>query len=185
MRARTASGTPIGSPFRLTPPTPAGNMRTLSDRDRHLRRSLVALFAAGVLACVVGACSRDRSPSVKLRGERFAVEVADTPAKQRVGLMFRESMPADSGMLFVFPNAAPRGFWMRNCLIPLDILYFDAERRLLRAYHSLPPCEALPCETYPSGGRAQYVLELNAGVAKRLGVEPGDELELRIDVATE
>ncbi|MFK7957224.1 MAG: DUF192 domain-containing protein [Lysobacterales bacterium] len=128
---------------------------------------------------VVAGCS-EAGPSVVLKGQRFQVEVADAPAEQQRGLMFVTNMPEYQGMLFVFPREAPRSFWMKNCRIPLDILYFDSGLQLVSAQLNVPPCRAEPCASYPSAGPARYVLELNAGMAQRLGVNQGDALELAL-----
>lgn len=134
---------------------------------------LVAVFAGS-------ACAAARVPpataSVTLRGQRFTVEMATTPTEQAHGLMQRTSMPVDHGMLFVFADSAPRVFWMKNTLIPLDMLFFDAQRHLVAIQADAQPCAAEPCALYPSGVPARYVLELNAGTAARLGMRNGDAI---------
>ena len=100
---------------------------------------------------------------VSLAGESFSVEIAHTRAQRTQGLMFRASMPTDRGMLFLFPQPRPMAFWMKNTLIPLDILFFDQQGQLLSAYRNAPPCQQQPCRTYPSGTPAAMVLELNGG----------------------
>ena len=140
-----------------------------------MRRMLAALLALACAACAAG------EPWVELKGERFTVEIADTREAQVLGLMFRESLEPDRGMLFIFPREAPRSFWMRNTRIPLDILYFDAELRLVSVAANARPCKTAQCPSYPSEGPAQYVLELNAGVAGKLGVTRGDVLSLHLD----
>ena len=119
------------------------------------------------------------SPYVVLAGQGFSVEIANTETAQARGLMFRTHMAADHGMLFIYPDAQPRDFWMKNTLIPLDILFFDAQRRLINIAADAPPCTADPCATYASTAPAQYVLELNAGTAQKLGIEPGNGLRIR------
>jgi len=126
------------------------------------------------------ACASD-GPSVELGGKTFAVEIADTSEKQALGLMFRDSMEADQGMLFIFPKEVPRSFWMKNTRIPLDIMYFDKERKMVSISADTPPCKVTRCPSYPSTGPAMYVLELNAGAAKKLGVGEGDMLTLKLD----
>jgi uncharacterized protein len=96
----------------------------------------------------------------------------------------RTTLAPDHGMLFVFPYQAPQGFWMKNTLIPLDILYFDTDRRLVSTQSNVPPCKADPCPIYPSNAPARYVLELSAGTANRIGVRVGDELKIDGDVGT-
>jgi uncharacterized membrane protein (UPF0127 family) len=79
-------------------------------------------------------------------------------------------------MLFVFDDDAPRAFWMKNTKISLDMLFFNAERKLVSVQHRVPPCVADPCPAYSSGAPARYVLELNGGQAEKLGLTPGDEM---------
>lgn len=126
-------------------------------------------------SCVAG------EPYVVLKGQRFTVELAETSEKQALGLMFRDSLADDHGMLFLFPAEARRSFWMKNTRIPLDILYFDAQLKLVSVAAGAQPCRTPSCPPYPSAGPARYVLELNAGKAAELGASPGDELELHID----
>jgi uncharacterized membrane protein (UPF0127 family) len=121
-------------------------------------------------------CASDSGPWVELKGRRFAVEVADDDATRARGLMFRDSMAREHGMLFVFERAEPQAFWMRNTRIPLDILYFDSQRRLVSVAAGVPPCTTPQCPSYPSEGAAQFTLELNAGLARELGATRGDEL---------
>ena len=136
------------------------------------------LFSIVIIIC--SACSVG-GPSVELAGKRFKVEVADTRDKQSLGLMFREVMPADQGMLFIFPGEAPRSFWMKNTRIPLDILYFDGQLNLVSFSLDTPPCRTEQCPGYPSGVPVRYVLELNAGTASELGVVVGDRLVVDLD----
>ena len=83
-------------------------------------------------------------------------------------------------MLFIFPDEAPRSFWMKNTRIPLDILYFDSQQNLVSMQQDVPPCRTERCPSYPSEGPARYVLELNAGMASRLNVQTGDYLDIQL-----
>lgn len=140
---------------------------------RHLLR--LALFA--LAAMLVGGCASADSHWVELRGQRFEVEIANDDASRTRGLMFRDSMAADHGMLFLFDAEQPQAFWMKNTHIALDILYFDAKRKLVSAAERTPPCTLGDnCPSYPSAGPARFTLELNAGTARALGVKHGDEL---------
>ncbi len=134
-------------------------------------------FLISFMALALAACPR-QEPSVELRGHRFSVEVADTDDTRQKGLMFRTDLPADHGMLFVFPSQAPRAFWMKNTRIPLDILYFDRHFKLVAQQRNVPPCRTAQCPSYPSGRAAKYVLELNAGTAEKLELRLGDELKV-------
>jgi hypothetical protein len=133
-----------------------------------------ALFGAVLAYSVCAAPLAAASPSVTLNGHPFTVEIATTAAQQEHGLMDRTSMAADHGMLFVFPDSQPRTFWMKNTLIPLDILFFDASRHLVAIQANAQPCKANPCQLYPSNTPARYVLELNAGTAATLDAREGD-----------
>ena len=129
------------------------------------------------LLLLLSACASARTPWVEIAGERFQVEVADDDDERARGLMFRDSLPADHGMLFIHDRQEPQAYWMKNTRIPLDILYFDSGRRLVSQQRDVPPCSAGDrCPPYPSRGPARYVLELNAGQAARLGLEDGAEL---------
>ena len=139
---------------------------------RHILILLVLMFCT---ACAAA------EPEVELKGERFTVELALTPEDQQLGLMFREHLDADHGMLFIFPSATTRSFWMKNTRIPLDIMYFDDQLKLVSVAENAKPCRVARCPGYPSKGPARYVLELNAGKAAELGVKAGDELLLFID----
>jgi len=118
---------------------------------------------------------------VVLRGESFTVELAETTEKQALGLMFRDELRADHGMLFLFPGEAMRSFWMKNTRIPLDIFYFDENLSLVSVSENTRPCRTQRCPSYPSTAPARYVLELNAGKALELGAQKGDTLSLHLD----
>ncbi|HEX7768555.1 MAG TPA: DUF192 domain-containing protein [Dokdonella sp.] len=137
-----------------------------------IRAACVLAFAAVAPACAEG------GPSVELKGQRFSIEIAEDDASRSQGLMHRTEMANDHGMLFIFQDDAPRAFWMKNTKIALDMLFFDAERRLVSVQRDVPPCLADPCRGYSSGAPARYVLELNAGQATKLGLHPGDELTI-------
>lgn len=137
-------------------------------------RTLVACIGLASTSCVSGT---DRW--VEVGGSRYAVEVADDDAERARGLMFRDALPAGSGMLFIHERQQPLAYWMKNTRIPLDILYFDSGRTLVSQQRDVPPCSAgNACPPYPSEKPALYVLELNAGEAARLDLENGAELRL-------
>lgn len=140
-----------------------------------MRFLLCALMLTACTACASG------EPSVELGGKTFIVEIADSSEELALGLMFRESMAADEGMIFIFQNEAPRSFWMKNTRIPLDIMYFDKDLKLVSIAADTQPCRVSRCPSYPSKAPAQYVLELNAGTAAKLGVRVGDRLTLNLN----
>jgi len=141
---------------------------------------LAAFFL--LAGCAKAASAGHKSITVLLHGQRFSVELATDDTQRQRGLMMRQSLPANHGMLFVFPRMDPQAFWMKNTLIPLDMLYFDAARRLVSMQLNVPPCRADPCPVYPSEGPARYVLELSGGTARGIGVQPGDELKIEGEI---
>jgi uncharacterized membrane protein (UPF0127 family) len=144
---------------------------TWNDFGAALLGAALLLPAGSVLAAD---CAPDR---LDLRqGEttlRFRVEVADDPAERSRGLMYREQLPRFGGMLFVYDAPEPVAFWMKNTLIPLDMLFFDASGRLAAVHENAVPGDLTPI---PGGDAIQYVLEINGGAARRLGIVPGAEL---------
>jgi uncharacterized membrane protein (UPF0127 family) len=139
------------------------------------RITLVTLAALSLCGCATAA--GDGEAWVELKGKRFTVEVADEPAELEQGLMFRDEMAPDHGMVFLHDSEQQQYYWMKNTKIPLDIIYFDRERRLVSVAHA-PPCSAGDkCPPFPSEGPAMYVLELNAGTAEALGAKAGDEIK--------
>ena len=109
------------------------------------------------------------------------VEIADTEAKRQRGLMFRETLGPNEGMIFLFEEPGFYPFWMKNTLIPLDMLWLDGSARVVSIANAVPPCKADPCATYPPdrGTQALYVVEVNAGFAKEHKVKVGDALTLK------
>ena len=148
---------------------------------RILRRLTVPLVLAGVflMPAWTARAQAPHRPYVVLGGQGFSVEIASTETARARGLMFRTHMAAGHGMLFIYPDAQPRHFWMKNTLIPLDILFFDAQRRLINVSADTPPCKRDPCPIYTSTAPAQYVLELHAGMAEKLNVKPGSPLIIK------
>lgn len=149
------------------------------------RSSPLPQIASALLLLLGSGCASAGGHWVEVGGARYTVEIADDDAERARGLMFREHLPADAGMLFIHEGEAPRSYWMMNTRIPLDILYFDAERRLVAQRRDTQPCPpATQCPSYPSGAPARYVLELNAGEAARLGLEQGALLRLDPELAS-
>ena len=143
------------------------------------RNGFTRLGMALAVSCAsVGvAWAECRDDSVWIKGDfgeaRFSVEIADDPAEREIGLMNRPSMPISAGMLFVYDKPSTLAFWMRNTLIELDMLFVD-ETGVIRNIHA----RAIPLdETTIFGGEdLTHVLEINGGLAERMGIEVGDEL---------
>ena len=101
----------------------------------------------------------------------FKVEMAVTPRELAYGLMFRRKMPLDEGMLLVYDPPEQASIWMKNTILPLDIVFIDPKGRIESIFHGAKPHSL---EAMPSKGVVGAVLELNAGVVRILGIEPGD-----------
>lgn len=141
--------------------------------------SVITLF----LSVFTSGCGNAKDHWVELEGQRFVVEIADDDSERTRGLMFRESMDEDRGMLFIHDQQQPLAYWMKNTKLALDILYFDKERRLVSQQRDVPPCSLGDrCPPYPSNAPAIYVLELNAGQAARLGLKDGASLTFGPDI---
>lgn len=133
---------------------------------------------------LIGCASAPADTWVELQGSRYQVEIAATGKAREKGLMNRDVLPAGHGMLFIHDQQEPQAYWMKNTRIPLDILYFDAERRLVSQKRNAPPCDAGDrCPPYPSTSDARFVLELNAGQAARLGLHNGATIEFSPSIA--
>lgn len=138
---------------------------------------LLAMIAIIVLLFVFLAIGKEQHPkfvTVKIGKASVSAELADTEFKQMRGLMFRESIPRDGGMLFKFPREADHGIWMMNMSIPIDIVWLDSEKRVVKVEEGARPCEALlVCPVYRAGESSRYVLELSSGYAKSHGIKRG------------
>ncbi len=104
----------------------------------------------------------------------FMVEMAATEDEKNSGLMYRNDLPDGQGMLFDFSPPQLVSMWMKNTLIPLDMIFIQADGRILRIAHNTEPLSTIPI---PSGGVVKGVLEVNGGATKRYGIGPGDRVE--------
>jgi uncharacterized protein len=109
-------------------------------------------------------------------GTAIQVELATDDATREQGLMFRDHLANDRGMIFFFLQSGDYPFWMKNTLIPLDMIWIDEQKRIVHIAHDVPPCKADPCPSYDPGAFSRYVLEVAAGVAARHGLANGQTL---------
>lgn len=150
----------------------------MADTGRNCR--LAAAAAVLLKAVIWGApalaasCPEGR---VALRGDfgetGFSVEIADDPEERARGLMFRESMASGAGMLFVYEQPGPARFWMKNTPLALDMIFADARGVVTHVHSQAKPLDETPID---GGDAVQFVLEINAGLASRLGIVPGAEM---------
>jgi uncharacterized membrane protein (UPF0127 family) len=130
---------------------------------------------------------------LKLRGGKFStknvtletdqgkiplkVEVADSKRERELGLMHREKLEEGHGMLFIFEDEALRNFWMKNTLVPLDIIFFNSQKKAVSFAENMEPCKVAACPSYGSGEPARYALEVPAGFVKNHVVSVGDTIK--------
>ena len=140
---------------------------------------LVALAGAGCGPPTVGLEALGMR-TVKLpNGREIRAEVEVNPIDMQKGMMFRDSLPRGRGMLFIHDKPGLYPYWMYQVRIPLDMLWMDADHRIVEISADTPPCKtkASECPNYGGHQQARYVLELGGGEAKRLGLHEGDSLE--------
>jgi uncharacterized membrane protein (UPF0127 family) len=150
-----------------------------------MKNELLAAAALLILACGVNNPPPPTpTQTVAAAGPRIVfpdgyvvrVVVAADDATRQQGLMYRDTLPVDRGMDFFFSNTGNYPFWMKNTLIPLDMIWIDPQKKIVHVAHDVPPCKADPCPSVPPGADAKYVLEVAAGVAARHGLANGQTL---------
>ena len=146
--------------------------------SRPYSRPVVA--GALVLSAATAGATPAVAPLTLPSGKVLQVEVMVSDEDRAMGLMFRPSLPRDRGMLFVFQASAFHGIWMKNCKFPIDVVWLDEERRVVHVAESVPPCRAEPCPVYEPLRRASYVVELNAGQARREKVAVGETVSFEL-----
>ena len=160
-------------------------MRRLESYSKWQVQLFCILLLAGIITtCSTGTRSSSFSGPLRLSvrlpdGTTITAETATTPQQQARGLMFRKNLDHNHGMLFIFYDQTPRGFWMYNTLIPLDIIWIDKDRRIVFISENTPPCPSqnpTECPNYGVGIPAQYVLELAAGQAMEHNLKVGEQL---------
>ena len=146
--------------------------------SRSFTRPLLLIL---LVSCLLPACSptSSSSPQVIIHPRsgipiHVTVEVADTQEKRQLGLMYRNELPAFSGMLFIFPQEGPRSFWMKNTPLSLDIIYINADFTIVHIAENTTPYSTAPI---PSKHPAKYVLEVNGGFCQHHGIVARDRVE--------
>jgi uncharacterized membrane protein (UPF0127 family) len=159
----------------------------------HVGRASARQAAAICLLLLLAACGASQSSSTPAAttsssaapagprvvfpdGYAVSVEIAaDDPTRQQ-GLMYRDRLPETAGMLFFFDQSAEYPFWMKNTLIPLDMIWIDDQKRIAHVESNVQPCKADPCPSVPPHAVAKYVLEVAAGVAGKHHLAAGQPL---------
>ncbi|NQU82447.1 MAG: DUF192 domain-containing protein [Parcubacteria group bacterium] len=122
-----------------------------------------------------------RQKEVCFRDHCFSVEIAKTRISQAKGLMFRRELAENKGMLFIFNKEGLRSFWMKNTLIPLDIIFFNENKEIVSIAKDVKPCEGEECPSIRPEKEAKYVLELNANIADKIDLKIGDKFNFSLD----
>lgn len=135
------------------------------------------IFFLLLIIFVISSCSKESS--VVINGNKINVEIADEPQEQSLGLMRRQVLEENSGMLFIFDNEQIRNFWMKNTLIPLDMLFISKDLAIVDIIEA-EPCREDPCKTYSGKEAAKYVLEVNKGYSYRKNINKGDKTVFKL-----
>lgn len=150
-----------------------------SDRKKYIFIfGTVFVFSLNYLILASGSDKRFimiRFPS----GTKIEAEVADTPERRTLGLMFRRHLEPDQGMIFLFPESDYHRFWMKNCFFEIDIIWLDENKRIVHHEESLPPCGDDPCPSYGPTTKALYVIETVGGFFKKMGLKNGMKVEFK------
>lgn len=145
---------------------------------------LLAGLAGAMLFCSVHP-ARDKFIKIYLPGgPSITAELAVTNEERARGLMFREKLMPEQGMLFVFEAADYHSFWMKNTLIALDMVWLDPDKKIVHIERNIPPCKTDPCPSYTPERPGSYVLEIQAGAADRLKLKLFDKLEFTLPSST-
>jgi uncharacterized membrane protein (UPF0127 family) len=150
-----------------------------------MKRSLLCiLLAATLAACEHKPAPAPAAPSAATNeprivlpdGAAIAVEIAANDETRSQGLMYRDTLAPGRGMIFLFARTGEYPFWMKNTLIPLDMIWIDEQKTIAHVSENVPPCKADPCPSYPPNAQARYVLELAGGVARQHHLAAGQKV---------
>jgi uncharacterized membrane protein (UPF0127 family) len=133
---------------------------------------------ASILSTISATPQQHNRSEVFIGGVNVYADLADTPRKQADGLMWRLQLNESEGMLFVFGGEESVSVWMKNMLIPIDVVFISSDMKIITVHTSVPPCPQDPCTSYASSKPAKYALEVSAGFCERHGVQPGDSISI-------
>jgi len=168
--------------------TPCHNGRVHPSFRQPRRQTglLIVMIGAGL---ILAGAAHDKATSLPVLrlpdGRSITLELAATPQQRNIGLMLRPALAEDHGMLFLFPEPDRHGIWMKNMLIPIDILWLDDRKQVVDLAINVPPCRIEPCLVYRPQAAARYVIELAAGAALRAGLHPGVTLSFTVGATAE
>jgi hypothetical protein len=143
---------------------------------------LIYLFFYFAHISLAPATQQNLSNSVCIRENCFQVELAKTEAERDKGLMNVAQLDKNKGMFFIFDKEGIYPFWMKNTLIPLDIVWIDNNYKVVFISQNVQPCKSLICPSVMPESKARYVLEVNAGIVEQINLKLGDEIKLNVDL---
>ncbi len=151
----------------------------MNQKNREKYILLLFSIVAFLLFIAIFNIKQAQENFVIIKGKKIIIELADSEEERTKGLMFRTSLKENAGMLFTFDQPSTKSFWMKNTLIPLDMVFIDENKRIINI-ETAQPCAADPCQTYMSKGPALYVLEVNAGFTEKNNIKTGDKVEISL-----
>lgn len=143
------------------------------------RNAVIVICVIAVLLLVFYLTKNDSKDKICFEDNCFFIEVVSTPAEREKGLMFKDSLDKNKGMLFVFESEGSYPFWMKNTLIPLDMIWMDSSGKIVDIAEA-DPCTEDPCFVYYHAESAKYVLEINKGLSSELGIMIGQMAESKL-----
>ena len=153
----------------------------MTKKKKSSKKELVwAVIVLVVFAAIINFYPQDRK--ICFQNNCFKIETVESEKDLSIGLMYRDMLDTDEGMLFIFPEEAKHSFWMRNTLISLDIIWLDKDKKVIYIKEGAQPCKEEICETFKPDKDALYVLEINAGKVREISLNIGDEMAFSWDV---
>ena len=149
-----------------------------------MKKKIIFIILLPIILITIGLIlleSRNKKEGeVCFKNNCFKVELAVTPEEQEQGLMFRKNLNQDEGMLFVFKEEGEHPFWMKDTLIPLDIIWINQNKKVVFISENTQPCSENNCNSINPDKKAQYVLELKGGRVRDIGLKIGDKMDIKI-----
>lgn len=149
-----------------------------------MKKKIIFIILLPIILTTIGLIileSRNKKEEkVCFKNNCFKVELAVTPEEQKQGLMFRKNLKEEEGMLFVFKEEEEHPFWMKNTLIPLDIIWINQNKEVVFISENTQPCSENDCNSINPDKKSQYVLELKGGVSKNIDLRVGNKIDIKI-----
>ena len=146
----------------------------MKNKKALIKRTIYTLILLGFIALFLTFAQRQNQDTVCFDSSCIDIELALTPQEITAGLMHRTELCESCGMLFVFENQGRHNFWMKNTLITLDIIWMDADSKIIYIEKQVKSCNTATCSTYGPNADSRYVLEVNGGYAEKYNIHVGD-----------